>query len=357
MAYHEGSPVSVSHHFGGGTRLDWSQKRFYRNPTQGDIEAMELNATGEIYRHRDIMSRITHKPRDLLRYIHPNNCKPSRMLVQATLEVYQGSQGDWRRTTLKGNAPTLLSMSAWAIGQKKASYTNEDRLEIAGRILIAMPVLVIYLLFPTGSISKLIQPSYTPFPSRSWDYPKYSRNHLDASPDAPEQVTFRPRKRRDSEPEPIAADYTIVGEEYRQKKPRQLVVYQNRSWGVVSGSDEAYIFISYAALHFKEAGALARLEKMAENMAKEAGVSAYWLDCKCIAKKQPDLTIDIHAIYDVVRGARQVCVVLPNLGQKALEEWGERMWTFAGGPSLFTTKPQVLQPRRIRGANEAVSRC
>jgi hypothetical protein len=111
-----------------------------------------------------------------------------------------------------------------------------------------------------------------------------------------------------------------VGEEYRQKKPRQLVVYQNRFWGVVSGSDEAYIFISYAALHFKEAGALARLEKMAENMAKEAGVSAYWLDCKCIAKKQPDLTIDIHAIYGVVRGARQVCVVLPNLGQKALEE-------------------------------------
>lgn len=225
MAQREGQSVPTNEHFDGDVHLNWSEKRWYWNPNQRDLEALKIQIIPQHFRHRDIMSRITHKPRDLLRYIHPNNCKPSRMLVQATLEVYQGSQGDWRRTTLKGNAPMLLSMSAWAIGQKKASYTNEDRLEIAGRILIAMPVLVIYLVFPTGSISKLIQPSYTPFPSRSWDYPKYSRNHLDASPDAPEQVTFRPRKRRDSEPEHVAADYTIVGEEYRQKKPRQLVVY------------------------------------------------------------------------------------------------------------------------------------
>jgi hypothetical protein len=94
------------------------------------------------------MSHVTHKPRDLLQYIHPDNCKPGRMLVQATPQVYDKPQGDWRRVTLKGHAPMLLSIAAWAIGPKKQSYTSEYILEIAARILITMPINIVYLLFP-----------------------------------------------------------------------------------------------------------------------------------------------------------------------------------------------------------------
>lgn len=113
MAVNDERAVSISHHFDGVTHLDWSEKRWYKNPRQEDLEAMNLSPMAELHRHRDLMSRISHKPRDLLRYIHPENCKPGHMLVQATEAVYERdlSQGDWRRVRLKGHAPMLLSVS------------------------------------------------------------------------------------------------------------------------------------------------------------------------------------------------------------------------------------------------------
>jgi hypothetical protein len=76
MASNESNKVSITGHFDGKAHLDWAEKRHYQNPSR-DLE----NGIVETHRHRDFMSRITYKPRDLLWYIHPENCKPCHMLV------------------------------------------------------------------------------------------------------------------------------------------------------------------------------------------------------------------------------------------------------------------------------------
>lgn len=184
-------------------------------------------------------------------------------------------------------------------------------------------------------MAKYIHPNYTPFPCRSWEYPKYAQNPLDASPNAPQEVIRMTFPTEDgavvetTEIEPAIATYNIVGEQHRLIKPRLLVVCGNDSWNVVPGNDEPYIFISYTTIHFntKDPEGLRDLERLAEEAAKGARVKAYWLDAKCRANKQPELSKDVHGIYDVVRGAQQVCVMLPDLKTETLANWGSRMWT------------------------------
>jgi hypothetical protein len=120
------------------------------------------------------------------------------------------------------------------------------------------------------------------------------------------------------------------------------VVYSNGSWNVVPGTEQPYIFISYTTPHFQTRGPnqLDQLERLAQKMALEAGVHAYWLDCTCRATEQPRLNEDVHAIYDVVRSARQVCIILPDLHPEMLEVWGKRMWTL---PKALLSSQQTLK--------------
>jgi hypothetical protein len=352
MAQREGQSVPTNEHFDGDVHLNWSEKRWYWNPNQRDLEALKIQIIPQHFRHRDIMSRITHQPRDLLRYIHPLTCKPNRMLVQATPDTFRKieqkeiTQGNWRRVSLKGHAPMLLSAASWVLGPPKSSRTKEDILQIAWKTVVTMPINIVYLFFPTGSATKWIQPYYDPSPCRSWNYPKYARNEYDAKPDAEKTVTFTP-KSRSPEDVPQAADYDIIGEERRMRRPRRLVILKNEEWTTVDssgeiGTDQPYIFVSYTVNHFntKQPGRLAKLEDLARLMAKEACVNAYWLDCRCFAATQPQLSEDIHAIYDIVRGARQVCVMLPDLKPTTLIEWGKRMWTL---PEALLTSQQTIK--------------
>jgi hypothetical protein len=206
-----------------------------------------------------------------------------------------------------------------------------------------MPIHIVYLLFPTGSVSRTIRRTYIPFPCRSWDYPTYARNPLDASPNAPIAVRYLNEPAQADEAE--VAIYPIVGEQTRLRTSRLLVVYEYGRWRVVPGADHAnqpYIFVSYTTIHFNTRiiEQLEEFKTLAQRMAREAGVNAYWLDCECRANTQPDLSDDVHGIYDVVRGARQVCVMFRDLSLITFREWGQRMWTL---PEALLSQHQYIK--------------
>lgn len=66
-----------------------------------------------------------------------------------------------------------------------------------------------------------------------------------------------------------------------------------------------------------------------------------------MAKTGPELSEDVHRICDVFREARQVFVVLPDLGLKTKQQWGSRVWTLTeallSGSSTITLTSVVYQ--------------
>ena len=239
------------------------------------------------------------------------------MIVQSTPQAFGSPQGDWRRVQISGTAPTLLRLSVWAIGDGTKSNNNpEDILLLIGKIIVAIPLQFIVLTW-AFTRSRGMTSSYPAFPSRSWDYPKYARNSLDSSPLDATHVTWK------------GAVYEVAGDQGRLLGPRQLMIHQDGKWALAPGTPQPYIVISYTARQFKTdaLGVVGVVEKLAEEMARQAGVSAYWLDYRCRASQQPQLTDDVHRICDVFRGARQVCVVLPELSDLCKQQWGQSMWT------------------------------
>jgi hypothetical protein len=116
-------------------------------------------------------------------------------------------------------------------------------------------------------------------------------------------------------------------------------VYQDNRWDIVEDGSYTglYIFISFAAAQFQKPAPTAEnpqntildkeaIDFRAQRLAKHLGVSAYWADFHCRAELQPEASDDVHRFCDVVRGAHQVCVVLPNKSRKALVFFGKRLW-------------------------------
>ena len=329
----QSSSVDVSHHFDGGRH--WTKGRRYQNPTLHDVGASSALPPSEQIRHRDVLGRVTQRPRDLLRYISPSDGKPAHVLVQATPQAYRSPQGEWRRVKLKGNAPTLMRLSIWTLGYNESSNAG-DVLMTIGKVIITIPVQLCVIAWPF-SRSREFSHFYPGFPSRSWDYPKYARNSLDASPAASTTVAWN------------GAVYDVTGDQTRLIQPRQLMINREGTWTLSPGTSQPYIVISYTTKHFKaDASSRGMVEKMAEKMALEAGVNAYWLDYKCRATEQPMLTDDVHRLCDVFRGARQVCVVLPNLSREKKQEWGNRVWTLtevllSASPKIKFCSPELTQ--------------
>lgn len=310
--------VDVNHHFDGGRHYSREWKSF-TNPTLRDVGCDQPTPAAETFRHRDVLSRETWRPKDLLRYLSPTYGKSYRMLVQATDEASQRAPGDWRRTKLSGNAPTILRLSEWALKESRAARNGEveEVFLLIGKILVTIPLQFFIVSWPFTR-SRGLQLFYPGFPGRSWDYPKHARNPLDASPVAPKTTVSK------------GEVYRVAGNLDRLLAPRLLMVKKNDgSWHPSSGTDRPYICISYTGSHFPQdsSDTCRVVEQLAEVMAVEAGVEAYWLDYRCRASTQPELSQDVHRICDVFRGARQVVVVLPDLSLARMREWGQRMWT------------------------------
>ena len=256
---------------------------------------------------------------DALYYVSPTNHKPVSMIVQSTGQASTKTPVRWNRVQITGNAPILLRLSSWVLGNDASadSYSSNNAL-VFGKTIIALPPQLLILMWPFHSSSPMTS-FYRKFPSKTEDYPLYTRNQFDASPDAPSSVSW------------AGATYTISGDQKRLIQPRNLIVKDGNKWDITSDEGQTaqpYIVISYTTVHFRvDASRHGVIEELAEKMAEQAGVKAYWLDYKCRASQQPELTDDVHRICDVFRGARQVVVVLPDLTDKSKKEWGQRIWT------------------------------
>jgi hypothetical protein len=313
--------VDVSAHFDGATHRHHAEGVTYFNPSTANTEAGATSS--QVYRHRDFINRITYRPKDVLRYISPLNAKPMRMLVQATDHALTQPSGDWRRVRIKGNAPVLLRLSTWTlkdiINKKKTDpYTARIIGMVALKLLIAAPLQLVLVSFPMGSSGS--KTSYDPLLTRCWDYPKYARNQLDAQPLASTHVTYREQ------------GFDFAGEHARQLKPRRLVVLRGDEWFIEEDSSLPYVVISYTRDHFvpENPRSCQGLYRVAEKVTSDAGLRAYWLDHHCITQERcAERTDDIHRICDVIRGARQIAVAVPNLNLATLAQWGNRMWTLS----------------------------
>lgn len=62
--------VDVNHHFDGGRHYSREWKSF-TNPTLRDVGCDQPTPAAETFRHRDVLSRETWRPKDLLRYLSP----------------------------------------------------------------------------------------------------------------------------------------------------------------------------------------------------------------------------------------------------------------------------------------------
>lgn len=270
--------VDINHHFDG--QRHWFKLFRYRNPTLADEEKIEPVPT---YFHRDILNRQTWRPRDLLRYISPFYGKPYHMIVQAAPGPNTHPQGEWRRRRVSGNAPTLLRVSSWAIGNQLESA--EDFALAIGRSILVLPIIIFVVAYPMFTFgSGRDSEKYTRFPHKCYEYPKHALNQLDAAPNASQWI----KGQRKDDGDKI---YITKGEQSRLLRPRALVVFRNNEWEVVEDGSFSgpYIFISFAAAQYQKPAPTDEnpgkteldkdaIDRRARKLTLHHGMEAYWAD-------------------------------------------------------------------------------
>ena len=317
---------------------------WYRRPTREYIEKEFSHGQPVLtdqteYRHRDIYGRVTTQRKDVLQYISPSESLPRPLLVQATPEVFKSQPaGDWRRVKLSGKVPTVLKVSEWALSP---SYFKPFK------VVLVVPVILILLSLPLEKVwdDSTFDDSYTEFPNYTWDYPKHARNKLD----------MRPGFERNAENGSIKSDdkSQSLTNKVRLLRPRLLVVFKNGRWELTSETSRIpYVFISFTVSHFpsrkspiisddKVDSARQTIEELAQKRTLEANVEAYWVDFRCSAPdEEKELhSADVHRMCDVIRGAENIFVILPDLSPASKLSWGARMWTL---PEALLARRQEL---------------
>lgn len=237
----------------------WSKGLFYEKPNRSylddeydhgfDLQPDKDGKTTEYY-HRDYFGRVTWRPRDVIRYISPNNGVPSRLIVQATPSVRaKNPAGNWRRTSLTGQVPFVFKLSEWALSPSDPRPDERRRffgiLDSFCRILLIAPVLLFMLSLPLDQawVNSEFQDNYKQFPNYFWDYPKYARNKMDMRPfSSPEgRQALENQNMKD------------VSYKVRLVRPRQLMVLKGGKWYLDPNPHQrvSYIFISWTSRHFK----------------------------------------------------------------------------------------------------------
>lgn len=316
------------------------EKTFY-----GDRKLEEVGFGTETeyteYPHRDFYGRVTYRRKDVLRYVSPTECTTRHLIVQATPEVCKHQPaGDWRRVKIRGNVPAILRLSEWALRPSNRRVDNRRScfgvLHMFLRVVFVIPAVLLFLSLPFEKAwdDSEFQQSYTEFPNYYWGYPKYARNSLDMEPQAGLANSNQGQQSRS------------LSVKVRLLRPRQLIILRDGQWELDSQPSKQipYVFISYTNEHFhtntSEKGRQT-IEFIAQAQAKEAGLRAYWLDFRCRAPgSDPDLlTADVNRMCDVIRGARGICVVLPDLSVASKRAWGSRMWTLP--EALLSSRPEI----------------
>ena len=197
-------------------------------------------------------------------------------------------------------------------------------------MLVAFPLQVL-LSFPGAEApweTTDIEDDYRGWAGYQWEWPKHAINPLDMGDD-------NVRARRNM----------TLSSKRRLKRPRQLITFQNGTWALNHNppNDLQYVFISWQwdAFGSTEEERKTKVHLMAEDMARQAGLTAYWLDTECNAptSEKALLTSDVHRMSDVIRGSSHVALLLPDNDDYRMRDWGRRMWTLPEG---------LLAPGRVR---------
>ena len=271
--------VDINHHFDG--QRHWFKQYRYTNPTLRDAEKAGPIEPVPTHFHRDVLNRETWRSRDLLRYISPFYGKPFHMIVQAAPGPNTQPQGEWRRRRVGGNAPTLLRVSSWAIGNQLESA--EDFALAAGRSILVLPIIIFIVAYPMGNNGRA-SAKYTAFPHKCYEYPKHALNQLDAAPNA--QQWIKGQRKDDGD-----KTYITKGNQDRLLRPRALVVFRDDQWQVVEDGSFSgpYIFISFAAAQYQKPAPTAEnpgkttldvdaIDLRARKLTLHHGMKAYWAD-------------------------------------------------------------------------------
>ncbi|KAL8711737.1 MAG: hypothetical protein Q9220_003908 [cf. Caloplaca sp. 1 TL-2023] len=319
---------------------------WYRRPTrehiEKDFQGYPIAEDQNEYRHRDIYGRVSYQKKDVLQYISPTESCPRPLLVQATPEVMKSQPaGDWRRVKLDGKVPLVLKVSEWAL------HDGNFLLRWL-RIIIVVPAILMLLSLPLDKAwdDSEFDESYAEFPNYTWAYPKHARNRLDAPPAVEKAVTNGSLK--------IGSNSTKLTTKVRLLRPRLLMVLTNGKWNLTSDTSRVpYAFISFTAMHFpfrRSAGvsesqastAQKMVEQLAQRRTLDAGLEAYWVDFRCCAPESERAlhTADVHRMCDVIRGAENVLVLLPDLSLQRRTEWGARMWTLP--EAMLARKQEIM---------------
>ena len=241
------------------------------------------------------------------------------MVVQAAPSAAR--QGEWKRTKIRTHAPKALRLSTWVLHGSQIVNTRTEgtswSFEVVARGIATIPLymfLIMVPIRPTPSINSFQYPSW---PGRCYEYPKHAINRLDARPNREDEVA-NPRD---------GVKFHVNREQTRLLRPSKLVVLINGSWKLQRGdqSNKDYVFISFNAKQFS--GIENKLEARAQQVAQWLNLEAYWIDKHYRKDAQPSFTDDVHRYCDVVRGAKNVCIVLPNSTPDAMFQYGERLWT------------------------------
>lgn len=104
------------------------------------------------YEYRNEFHQVRGKFRDVAVYLSPTRALPRRLVVQATGRVLAGvgagaDTGDWIRTDVKGNVPTVLKVSEWAL-RPLDSGRWWDKINAALRMVVVSVPLQLMLAMP-----------------------------------------------------------------------------------------------------------------------------------------------------------------------------------------------------------------
>lgn len=111
------------------TTFRWKHPRYYQLPGLEFVSKI-------IARHRDSMQRVWTGTEDD-RYLSPYDGHVAKLVVQATQEIYEGTQNStWRRTFIRNVSPVYLQLANFpytSVPTDSALWTSSDWAMVAAK--------------------------------------------------------------------------------------------------------------------------------------------------------------------------------------------------------------------------------
>ncbi|KAL2817966.1 hypothetical protein BDW59DRAFT_165672 [Aspergillus cavernicola] len=260
-------------------------------------------------------------------YLSATDGRLRKLVVQATEGVRGGPPNNtWSRKPIGSSIPNHLRMVSWVLKRNIEGKESRWTWRICLRWLPACFGLLGPLCVPADLGGEVRNNGrYEQFKYHYWGHSYVPSNPRDAITPVLELNGIAER--------PLPPRYLCF-----LKSVGGMEVARVSDWEKHNdhGAILEYVFISYTPAQFLGREDWDKLHELAEEAARQAGVSAYWISCSCMPDSD-QLSEDVSRYGDVIRGAHSLAIILgpPTTNRYAsptmssmLQQWGERMWTF-----------------------------